>query len=115
MSNIPPITFIAVNTTSAGGKEIVDAVSGKTPRLHGLHVATSSTGSIRIASGSSLGSTDTVLIGAAVPIAGVGQLNMPYRATVEGALPGTVSKNLQISSTAAITLAGYAWVSSSTY
>lgn len=112
--NIPEISFVTIATTAKGVKELVDAASGKTPRLHGLSVVATTAGTMKLESGSSVGSTDLGLIGAAIPMAANGHFRMPFVKVVEGSVPGTSGKNLQVSSTASA-LTGWAFVSSSSY
>ena|GEM_PF-4215940 len=112
--NIPEITHVAIGTTATGAKELVAATSGKTPRLHGLFVGATTGCTVKIESGSSVGSTDLAGVGNAIPVAANGQINLPFVPQVEGAVPGTVAKNLQISSTGSA-LSGWAMLSSSTY
>ncbi len=111
--NIPEITFVTIGTTAKGIKELVDAVSGKTPRLHGLSVVATTVCTMKLASGSTAGSTSP-LIGAAIPMAANGHFRMSFVKVIEGSVPGTSAKNLQISSTASA-LTGWAFVSSSSY
>jgi hypothetical protein len=112
--NIPEFTFTAIATTATGAQELVAAAAGKTPRLHGLLVAAAGACTVKIESGSSVGSTDLSLIGGAIPVAANAYVHVPFERTAEGGAPGTVAKNLQISSTAS-GLSGWAHVSSSSY
>lgn len=103
-----PLSFaqVTITTTAGGSKELVDAVAGKTPRIHALIVSSSTTANITIAS------TGTTV--ALLPVLASSPLVVPFERTIEGAIKGTLAKNLEISSTSAI-LGGLAIVSSSTY
>lgn len=112
--NIPEISYVAIGTTAKGVKELVAAASGKTPRLHGLLVVAATTCTVKLESGSSVGSTDLAIVGGAIPLAAKAYLNVAFEKTIEGSVAGTSAKHLQISSTASA-LAGWAFVSSSSY
>lgn len=103
-----PLSFaqVTITTTAGGTKELVAAAAGKTPRVHGMVVSSSTVANLTIAS------TGTTV--ALLPVLASSPLVVPFERTIEGALKGTLAKNLEISSTSAI-LGGYAIVSSSTY
>lgn len=112
--NIPEFTYVSISTTAGGAKELIAAATGKTPRLHGLYIGAAAGCTIKLESGSSVGSTDLASVAGAVPVAANAHLRIPFVSQVEAAVPGTAAKNLQVSSTASA-LAGWAFVSSSTY
>jgi len=111
-----PLEFsqVVINTTAGGVREILASATGKTARIHALHIGATGAGTVKLESGSSVGSTDLAAVAGAVPIAANAHLSIPFERTVEGSFAGTAAKNIQISSTAA-GLKGWATVSSSTY
>ena len=99
-------SYVAISTTAGGTQELVAAAAGKTPRLHGVVVGTTAACAITFSS--------TAAVAGPLPIAARVGLSIPFVPQVEGSLPGTLAKNLSISSTASV-LSGWAFVSSSTY